>query len=420
MEANMATSTSWPSRRDFLRLAGAGALALSAADVLAACGAGAQSTSKAAVGPLRIGEIKPLTGSLSAAYAPSYGPFEMAVQEINQAGGILGSQIDVKVFDDESKPANEASVAQAVADDSRPFAWGPVGSSAYVASLEITSRHKIIQTGHSEDPNLCAPAKYPGSFVPGRKVDKAAGIFVDYLVKTVGAKRIALMVENTDYGAQGANFVKAELSKRSLEPAISLTYDQNSASMGAFVTQLKNAKVDALVLWSTLIGDNVKVYTAMQDQQFSPVVACSSAFVPVLATALPKDRIDKTLLSKFHLVTLKATTYAPGSPPPQKFMDKVQQIFTQFKTPDSGKSALALSMADYDLMYVFKAAVEKAESLDFAKVKTALEQTHYKGVTGTMTFTSKDHTGYALDEYALAQATDLTDPDSKGFLALRV
>lgn len=416
----MATSSSRLSRRNFLRLAGAGTVALSVADVLAACGAGPSATPKAAVGPFRIGEIKPLTGSLNAAYAPSYGPFEMAVQEINQAGGILSKPIDVRIFDDESKPANEASVAQAVADDTRPFAVGPVGSSAYVASLEITTRHKIIQTGHSEDPALCDPAKYPGSFVPGRKVDKAAGIFVDYLVKTVGAKRIGLMVENTDYGAQGAKFVKAELSKRGLEAAISLTYDQNSAALGAFVTQLKNAKVDAVVLWSTLIGDNVKVYTAMQDQQFSPVVACSSAFMPVLATALPKDRIDKALLSKFHLVTLKATTFAPGSPPPQKFIDKVQQIFTQFKTPDSGKSALALSMADYDLMYAFKAAIEKAGSLDFAKVKAALEQTHYKGITGTMTFTPKDHTGYAIDEYALAQATDLTDVDSKGFLALRV
>jgi branched-chain amino acid transport system substrate-binding protein len=388
-------------------------------DFLAAC-AGSTSTAKQGAGAVRIGEIKPVTGALVAAYAPSFGPFEMAVKEINQAGGILGKQIDVKDYDDQSLPGNETTVAQTIAGDGRPFAWGPVGSSAYQASLEITNRSKIIQTGHSEDPNLCDPTKYPGSFVPGRKVNVSAGIFANFLSKTVGAKRVGMLVENTAYGAEGASFMKSELNKVNLDPVISLTYDLNSTSLATFIAQLKAARVDALVLWSSIIGDTAHAFVAMQGAQFAPVVACSSAYAPVLVNALPAGQVDKSLLSKFHLVTLKATTYAPGSPPPQAFLSKVQEIFTQFNTPPASKSALAFSMADYDLMYVWKAAIEKAGSTDFAKVKAALEQTEYAGIMGAMTFTPTDHTGYGPDQYQLAQATDLTDPESLGFLALRV
>lgn len=86
---------SGPSRRSFLKATGAGVVALASPALI---------TSASAAGPIRVGVISPLTGAWTVYGKAHISGFQLAVDEINAAGGVLGRQIEVVVGDSKTEP----------------------------------------------------------------------------------------------------------------------------------------------------------------------------------------------------------------------------------------------------------------------------------------------------------------------------
>ena len=422
------------SRRQMLRLAGGAA----GVGLLAACSssksasgstgsAGSSSTASTAgsipTSPINFAFVLPTTGALAAAYSPTFGPLKLAVKEINASGGILGRQINTKSYDDQGQAADETTAAESVLSDGVDFIFGPVGTSNYLASIAITQSGsgKAIQTGASEDQTLVNPAKYPGSFINGRKIDKDAHAYVDFIVGKQGAKRVGILLENTGYGTGGRDFTIAELKTHGLTPVGMEIYDELTPSLAPQILRLKEAKPDALIIWSSPPADNLHIITAMQDADLVPMTMMSSAFATTLAKALPPDRVTKELFSQLFSVTLRSMSYSSTAPLSSNFLAKTEAVFTTYGIADAVKPAVATQMTYYDYVYALKAAIEKAHSFEFGPVAKALEQTSaLPGVMGPMTFTASDHTGYGSDQYQTVQITDLSDPMAQGYLGQAV
>ncbi len=84
-----------PSRRSFLKATGAGVVALASPALI---------TSASAAGPIRVGVISPLTGAWTVYGKAHISGFQLAVDEINAAGGVLGRQIEVVIGDSKTEP----------------------------------------------------------------------------------------------------------------------------------------------------------------------------------------------------------------------------------------------------------------------------------------------------------------------------
>jgi len=84
-----------PSRRHFLQAAGAGAMVVASPALI---------RSAAAASPIRVGVISPLTGAWTVYGKAHISGFQLAVDEINAAGGVLGRQIEIVVGDSKTEP----------------------------------------------------------------------------------------------------------------------------------------------------------------------------------------------------------------------------------------------------------------------------------------------------------------------------
>ncbi len=84
-----------PSRRFFLKAAGVGAMAVASPALI---------RSAAAAGPIRVGVISPLTGAWTVYGKAHISGFQLAVDEINASGGVLGRQIEIVIGDSKTEP----------------------------------------------------------------------------------------------------------------------------------------------------------------------------------------------------------------------------------------------------------------------------------------------------------------------------
>ena len=102
---------------------------------------------------IKIGHLTPLTGFLGALGAYAQLGMRMAVEEINQAGGVMGRQLDV-MSEDSVNPATAATKAQRMLEqDGALVLLGECNSAAALTIMQVAARNKklFIQTGARSD-----------------------------------------------------------------------------------------------------------------------------------------------------------------------------------------------------------------------------------------------------------------------------
>jgi branched-chain amino acid transport system substrate-binding protein len=130
------------SRRDVLKAGGAGALAL-----------GFPAIVKAQSGAIKIGHLTPLTGFLGALGQYAVMGIQMATEEINAAGGVLGRKLDV-MSEDSVNPATASTKAQRMLEQDRvEFLMGEINSASAQTIMQVAARNKklFLQIGARSD-----------------------------------------------------------------------------------------------------------------------------------------------------------------------------------------------------------------------------------------------------------------------------
>ena len=98
--------------------------------------------------PIRIGQIVAITGAHAAYGQAERDAVEMAVAEINAAGGVLGRQIELIVYDNRTRPEDTVNAVRRLVEDDRVSAIiGPNGSGMHIAAAPIIASARIPQIG---------------------------------------------------------------------------------------------------------------------------------------------------------------------------------------------------------------------------------------------------------------------------------
>ena len=111
--------------------------------LLAAAGAALLSLNAGAADPIRIAAIVELSGAGATSGTNFANGFEMAVKEINAAGGILGHPIEASAVDTQSNPGVAKGLATKAVDDGVFAVFGPVFSGSILVSMAETRRAEI-------------------------------------------------------------------------------------------------------------------------------------------------------------------------------------------------------------------------------------------------------------------------------------
>jgi branched-chain amino acid transport system substrate-binding protein len=129
-------------RRDVLKAGVAGALAL-----------GFPAIVKAQAGSIKIGHLTPLTGFLGALGQYAVMGIQMATEEINAAGGVMGRKLDV-MSEDSVNPATASTKAQRMLEQDRvEFLMGEINSASAQTIMQVAARNKklFLQIGARSD-----------------------------------------------------------------------------------------------------------------------------------------------------------------------------------------------------------------------------------------------------------------------------
>ena len=125
-------------RRDLMKWAGAGA---AVAGSQALVGGIAQAQDK---GPIKLGYISSLTGAQAPLGQPMLLGAQIAVDQINQAGGVLGRKLELVVRDDKAKPADATVAARELAGSGVNLHFGVVSSAVALALIAMLEQEKTV------------------------------------------------------------------------------------------------------------------------------------------------------------------------------------------------------------------------------------------------------------------------------------
>lgn len=317
-----------------------------------------------------IGGSGPLTGD-----AASYGisvkqGAQLAVDEINEAGGVNGMKLELNFLDDEAEAQPAIAAYNKLMDEGADAILGCVTTGSTIAITELTKADGILQITPSGSGQDCT--KYDNAF----RIcftDPLQGItMADYAIETAGYKNIAILYNTADDYSKGmAEAFIAEVADKGGSIVAEETFTTGDVD---FNTQLTNIKAtDAEVLFIPAYYQDVAYILTHAAQQ--------GLDMPYLGG----DGWDGVLSQ------LKDASVAEGSIFLSPFVanDTAENVKAFVEKYNEAYDAVPDQFAAdaYDGVYVIKAAIEKAGSTDSAELIAAMTEIEVDGVTGNMTFT---------------------------------
>jgi branched-chain amino acid transport system substrate-binding protein len=256
------------------------------AALLATAGSGSGGQTQ---GAIYLAEISPLTGPLSFVGTDNRQGVEVAVKEVNAAGGIKGRRIVVDVFDDGSSPSQAVVHMRRIASDDKYV--GVIGSgfsSSGLAVAPIVAQERLPYISMASSAAQVTPAK-PYYYMTTATSRLFAYAMAQQL-RRIGIKRIAVMADNGGFGREGLANVKELARRYGFTVVEEVVFPLTGTSFTAELTRIKNSGAQALWLWNatTLSVTIVKEARQLQLPQ-RLVLTGGNASPQFLAPACPQN-----------------------------------------------------------------------------------------------------------------------------------
>lgn len=328
---------------------------------------------------VKIGGIGPLTGAYANYGLSEKNGAELAVKEINEAGGIAGKQIELSYQDSQGESESAVNAYGKLMD------WGMEVSLGCVLSGGNAS---VVAAARDDDVLLITPSGSADKCIDGN--DKAFRVcFYDSYQGAAAAQYIKdnnmvdtvgiLYQSDNDYSVGLYNAFVAKCGELGITIAETQTF--TSSTNTDFSTQVSALVSSGVKLvFIPLYAEEASTFLTQAHGKFADDVYFFGA--DGLDGILGKVKQDTSLANN----VLMLTPFAADNPAEnvQSFVKKYQEAYGA--TPDQ------FAADAYDAIYAIKAAVEKAGSTSGAALASALTSLTVEGVTGVMTWTADGNT----------------------------
>jgi len=173
---------------------------------------------------------------------------ELAVKEINAAGGILGKKINHSIADTQTNPGVAKGLATKAIDDNAFAVFGPVFSGSIMVSMAETRRAQVPNFTGGEAAAITKqgnPYIFRTSFTQDTAMPKVAR----YIASNLKAKNVAVMFVNNDFGKGGRDAIAKALEANGSKVVADISTDQAQVDFSAPVLKAKQANPDALFVY---------------------------------------------------------------------------------------------------------------------------------------------------------------------------
>jgi branched-chain amino acid transport system substrate-binding protein len=322
---------------------------------------------------IKIGVVTPLTGDVATFGQSTKKAVEMAAEEINNSGGVLGKKIELVIEDDRNDPKETANVVRKLIDQDKVIAIiGSLTSKCSLAGMPIANAKKVPMISNaSTNPKvtLTGPYAFRVCFID----DFQGQVMAKFAYEDLGARKAAVLYDiGNDYTKGLAEFFIKSFKELGGEIVAEETYQQTDNDFNAQLTSIKAKNPDVIFL--------------PDYYQKVSLIAKQARGLGIQATFLGGDGWDSPELVKLGGQAVEggyfSNHYSQQDPDPktQEFIKKFEQKY--------GEKPDALAALAYDAMYYLVEGIKKAGKIDTVAIRDGIEQVGkegFSGVTGKFT-----------------------------------
>jgi len=354
-------------------------LAAAAAAALGAAGARAD---------IAIATAGPMTGQYASFGAQMKAGAEMAVADLNAAGGVMGEKLTLEIGDDACDPKQAVAVANQMVNKGVVFVAGHFCSGSSIPASKVYEEEGIIQISPaSTNPKLTDEGGDNVFRTCGRD-DQQGQVAGALLASQFKDAKIAILHDKTAYGKGLADETKAAMNKAGKQEVLYEAYTAGEKDYSALVTKLKAEGVDVVYVggYHTEAGLMLR---QMRAQGMKTQLISGDALVTQEFWSITGPDGEGTLMT-FSPDPRKNPTAAP--------------IVKKFR--DKGIEPEGYVLYTYGAIQAWAQAVEKAKATDPKKMIESLRKNQFDTVLGTIGFDSKGDVtapGYVFYEWKNGQ-----------------
>ncbi|RAH99563.1 ABC transporter substrate-binding protein [Acuticoccus sediminis] len=358
-------------------------------------------------GPIRIGWLSSLTGPLSAAAQAENQGVQLAIEQINEAGGIDGRKLELLTRDTAGEPTKAVNFAQQLAFSEKvDFVIGPVNSGESLATVPILAKAQIPNIIIGTVDTLTDPKKFPLAFRAINTNLQWVSAANGYALDTLGLKKVAVIGDTTGYGTATVNQAIELLKEAGVEPVYQALIDPNKTDVNDEMSKAKAAGADVVMPWSAATGLLARILNARGNMGWDvPIVGHPALMGSNIRDLLNKPEYWDNAYGSGYVST---TFDADGNLPERtvKLMEEVR--------PKLGGGEIDFTFwwvaLGYDTVRIIEHAVKTAGSTEPKAIQKALEGTSdLPGVYATYTWGPDDRNGFPDGAIAMDLANTFKD-----------
>ena len=325
--------------------------------------------------PIKIGIPVGLSGANSVVAPSVVQAAELAAAQINAAGGVLGRQLELVVADDGSGAQGAQKAFDSLVFQKKVNVLISMETSAARnAGLPIVNRGRVpyIYTSFYEG-RSCSPWMYVNAWVPEQQVAP----IVDHFMAEKDAKTFFLIGSDYAFGRGMLEFTRQYIEEKGGEVLGEEYLPMDGSDWTAVISQLKSANPDALITSTAGGAPNVTLTKQLR-----------AAGVNIPYGNLAVDEGTAKNMGADAAGIYISASYITGidSAENQAFLAAMAEHFgDDLKTPND------LSVPQYEAVYLYKAALEKAGSTDPQAVIDALGEVEVMGPRGLIKMNKQRH-----------------------------
>jgi branched-chain amino acid transport system substrate-binding protein len=342
----------------------------------------------------KIGGIFSVTGPASFLGDPEKKSMEMAIEQINAAGGIDGRMLEAVIYDTEGDPQRAVQgVTKLINKDNVIAIVGPSLTPTSLAVIPFVERAQIPLISCAAGIAITEPVKKWVFKTAQSDVLAVASAYQH--MKDNNIKKIGILTVSNAFGESGKDQLVKQAAAFGLDIVQMDSFGDKDTDMTAQLTKIRKQEPDAIICWGTnpgpaVVAKNVKqldinipLYQShgVASPKFIELAGDSAEgiFLPtgkiLVAGLLPEDDAQKTVL-----------------------MEYINEYESKYNLAVSGFGGYA-----YDAMMMLKQALPGTNG-DKEKLRDNLENIQgMVGISGTFNFSPMDHNGLAEDAFVMVQ-----------------
>jgi branched-chain amino acid transport system substrate-binding protein len=361
--------------------------------------------------PIKVGWLSSLTGPLSSAALAENQGVQLAVEEINKAGGILGRPIELLTRDTAGDPTKAVNFAQQLAfSDKVHFVIGPVNSGEGLAATPIMARAGVPNLVIGAIDELIDPVKYPRAFRVINTNRQWISTANDYALKVLKKSKVAVIADTSGYGTASAKTAIELLEKAGVKPVYSVLIDPNKTDLSDEMAKARAAGADIVMPWSAATGLLGRLLNARGEMGWNvPVVGHPSLMAAQIRKLLNKPEYWEGAYAAGY----QSTTYGADGKLPERTQALVDKVRQKLGGGEIDVLFWWVAMG-YDTVKIIEHAIKTAGSTDGAAIQKVLENTReFKGVYATYSWSATERNGFPDSNMAVNPANTFKDGSFK-------